>query len=92
MLAASDAPRTSSDTLDAYLARWMAAWPAEFPPPTTTTYSPSMPGASVIGRRRRRRQRPTSLSTAVDGQAAIEDAGGQHHRPAVGQLDAMGRG
>ena len=29
-------------------ARWMAAWPAELPPPTTTTSYPSISRAAVI--------------------------------------------
>ena len=37
MPSASDWPRTSIVTLAAYLARWTAACPAEFAPPTTKT-------------------------------------------------------
>ena len=33
-------------TLLARLARWIAAWPAELPPPTTTTWRPVMASAS----------------------------------------------
>ncbi len=47
-LLAREAPRTSMVTCDAYRARWTAAWPAEFPPPTMKTGTPAMAGASLI--------------------------------------------
>ena len=46
MLAASDSPRTRSVTVEAYFERWMAAWPAELPP-TTTTGRPVIAAASL---------------------------------------------
>lgn len=47
MLCASESPRTSTVTCAAHLARCMAAWPAELPPPTTKTDRPAMAGASL---------------------------------------------
>ena len=40
--------RTMIVTLFANRARWIAAWPAELPPPTTTTSYPSISRAAVI--------------------------------------------
>jgi len=40
-------PRTITRTLRALSARYAAAWPAEFPPPTTTTSSPRHRSASM---------------------------------------------
>ena len=40
--------RTMMVTLFANRARWIAAWPAELPPPTTTTSYPSISRAAVI--------------------------------------------
>ena len=48
MLSASDWPRTSIVTLAAYLARWTAACPAEFAPPTTKTSRPFIASASEV--------------------------------------------
>ena len=35
MVLASESPRTRMTTRSAYLAKFIAAWPAEFAPPTT---------------------------------------------------------
>ena len=40
-------PRTTIRTLRACRARWVAAWPAELPPPTTITSSSSKRSASA---------------------------------------------
>ena len=48
MLSASDWPRTSIVTLAAYVARWTAACPAEFAPPTTNTSRSFIAWASEV--------------------------------------------
>src|SRR5262249_56557816 len=40
MVLERDSPRTKMTTRSAYLAKFMAAWPAEFAPPTPYTISP----------------------------------------------------
>ena len=40
--------RTTIWTSFAYRARYIAPWPAEFPPPTTMTHLPENAGASVV--------------------------------------------
>ena len=47
MLAARSRPRTTIVTDAAYLARWIAAWPAELPAPTTNTSWPTVARASA---------------------------------------------
>ena len=46
-MAARPLPRTSSTTSEAKRERYMAAWPAEFPAPTTNTLRPVTDIASV---------------------------------------------
>jgi hypothetical protein len=48
MVAASPSRRTMIVTDVANRERWMAHWPAELPPPTTTTSRPSISRAAVI--------------------------------------------
>ena len=48
MVAVRSSRRTTSVTDLAYLARCTAAWPAELPPPTTTTSWPTSSGATAI--------------------------------------------
>ena len=40
--------RTTICTSLAWRARYIAPWPAEFPPPTTSTRRPAIAGASVF--------------------------------------------
>jgi hypothetical protein len=47
MLAASPSARTSIQTLAAWADRKTAAWPAELPPPTSTTSCPAHIRASM---------------------------------------------
>ena len=47
MLFASDSPRTTRVTDFAWLAKNMAAWPAEFPAPMRCTSSPCVTPASL---------------------------------------------
>ena len=46
MLASSPGPRTRSQTLATWLARYTAAWPAELPAPTSATSCPAQSFAS----------------------------------------------
>ena len=48
MVADRSGRRTRMVTLRANRARWMAAWPAELPPPTTKTSYPSISRAAVM--------------------------------------------
>jgi hypothetical protein len=47
MLLAGSGPRTSRVTVRAKPAKFTAAWPAEFPAPTTNTSLSRVPGASL---------------------------------------------
>ena len=48
MLLPSESPRTTMYTVWAYLLKYIAACPAEFPAPTMNTSCPVTEGASVI--------------------------------------------
>ena len=48
MVSASPARRTTIVTLRANRARWIAAWPAELPPPTMNTSRPSISRATLV--------------------------------------------
>ena len=47
MLFSSESPRTTSVTVRAWLAKYSAAWPAEFPAPMRWTSSPCVAPASL---------------------------------------------
>src|SRR5262244_2445256 len=89
MPSASDWPRTSTVTLAAYLARWTAACPAEFAPPTT-----NLP---VLHRRGLGRSGAVEHAGADqpvergDAEPPVGHAGGDDHGPAADLAPAADR-
>ena len=85
---ASSGRRTTTRTDDPFSARNIAAWPAEFPPPTTTTGAGARPhlqlGGGVV--------HADHLEALEVGhrQPAVVGAGGGDHRP-PGHLGAVGQ-
>src|SRR6516225_11339004 len=85
MLAARSGPRTSSHTLAAWLARYTAACPAEFPAPTNATF---LSAAKLCLQRRCPivHARALECFQTIDGEPPVTRAGGNHDRARHGPL------